>query len=198
MIRSAAASVAAFLVLVAPRAEASPFWKPFIAGAASAFVIHEGSHLILDLGFRAEPRLKGVRFGPLPFFAVTHRSDVSPGREALISGAGFLSQHVTSEVVLQRGAPNQPISAFSKGALAFHVATSVAYAGAALARYGPYERDTRGLATATGTDERLIGVLVLAPAAFDAWRYLRPTSKAARWGSRAAKIAFLDVIALKR
>ena len=198
MIRSAAASVAAFLVLVAPRAEAGPFWKPFIAGAASAFVIHEGSHLILDLGFGADPRLKGVRFGPLPFFAVTHRSDVSPGREALISGAGFFSQHVTSELVLERRTPGQPISAFSKGALAFHLATSVAYAGAALTRYGPYERDTRGLATATGADERLIGVLVLAPAAFDAWRYLRPTSKAARWGSRAAKVAFLGVIALKR
>ena len=77
------------------------------------------------------------------------------------------------------------------------MATSVAYAGAAFARYGPYERDTRGIADATGTDERLIGALVLAPAAFDTWRYLRPNSKAARWGSRLSKAAFLGVLLFK-
>ena len=60
-----------------------------------------------------------------------------------------------------------------------------------------YERDTRGIATATGTDERVIGALVLAPAAFDTWRYFRPESRAARWGSRLSKVAFLGVILFK-
>ncbi|MEO8499546.1 MAG: hypothetical protein ABI565_01430 [Vicinamibacteria bacterium] len=188
----------ALLLLTTPVAQAGGFWKPFLAGAASGFVIHEGSHLVLDIAFDARPRLKGVRFGPIRFFAVTHRSDVPPGREALISGAGFFSQHLTSEIVLSRPDPREPGHAFEKGALAFHVATSVAYAGAALARYGPFERDTRGIADATRSDERLIGVLVLAPAAFDTWRYLRPNSRAARWGSRLAKAGFLGVIVLKK
>ena len=197
MISRAQEAAAVLLLLIAPPARAGGFWKPFIAGTASGFAIHEGSHLIVDLAFDAEPRLKGVRFGPIPFFAVTHRSHLPPGQEALISGAGFLSQHVTSEIVFSHRAPGDAFSAFEKGTLAFHVATSVAYAGAAFARYGPYERDTRGIAAATGSDERLIGALVLAPAAFDTWRYLRPNSKAARWGSRVAKAAFLGVIAFK-
>ena len=48
------------LVALAPGAGAGDFWKPFIAGATSGFVIHEGSHLILDLAFDTEPRLTGV------------------------------------------------------------------------------------------------------------------------------------------
>ncbi len=169
-----------------------------MAGAASGLAIHEVSHLSLDLAFDARPRLKGVSFGPIPFFAITHRSGLPPRREALISGAGFFSQHVTSEVILSRRHEDSTVSAFNRGALAFHVATSVAYAGAAFARYGPAERDTRGIAEATGSDERLIGALVLAPAAFDAWRYLRPHSRTARWGSRLAKLGFLGVIAFKK
>ena len=141
--------------------------------------------------------MKGVSFGPIPFFALTHRSNLAPRREALISGAGFVSQYIFSEAALTRRADGDALSAFEKGGLAFHVGTSVAYAGAALARYGPFERDTRGIAEATRSDERLIGLLVLAPAAFDTWRYLRPKSRAARWGSRAAKAAFIGVIALK-
>jgi hypothetical protein len=187
----------AALALLAPRAQGGDFWKPFLAGAASGLVIHEASHLALDVAFDAGPRLKGVRFGPLPFFAVTHRGDLPARREALISGAGFVSQHVVAEVVLSRRAPGASPSAFEKGALAFHVATSLAYAGAAFSRYGPYERDTRGIADATRSDERLIGALVLAPAAFDTWRYFRPDSKAAKWGSRLAKAGFLGVLAFK-
>ena len=181
-----------------PSARAGGFWKPFIAGAASGFAIHEASHLILDLTFDTEPRVKGVSFGPIPFFAVTHSSATPRHEEALISGAGFFSQQVASEIVLTTQAPGDPTSPFEKGLLAFHVATSVAYAGAAFTRYGPYERDTRGIAYATGTDERVIGALVLAPAAFDTWRYLRPNSKTARWGSRLSKAVFLGMIVFKQ
>lgn len=186
------------LCLLAPEAQAAGFWKPFLTGAVTGFAVHEGSHLALDIAFGAEPRLKGVRFGPIPFFAITHRGNLPRGREALVSGAGFFSQHLTSEIILSRRATGDALSNFEKGALAFHVATSVAYAGAAFSRYGPFERDTRGVADATGTDERLIGALVLAPAAFDTWRYLRPNSKTAKWGSRLSKVAFLGVIAFKR
>ena len=189
---------AALSVVSASPAAAGGFWKPFLAGGLSGLAIHEASHLSLDFAFDAEPRFKGVRFGPIPFFAITHRSDVTPEREAFISGAGFFSQHVTSEIILSRRASGDALSNFEKGALTFHVATSIAYAGAAFARHGPFERDTRGLADATNTDERLIGVLVLAPAAFDVWRYLRPGSRTAKWGSRIAKVGFVSLIALKR
>lgn len=188
---------AAWLLGSAAQAEASGFWKPFLAGAISGFAVHEASHLALDVAFDAEPRLKGVRFGPLPFFAITHRGNLPPRREALVSGAGFLSQHIVSEVILSRRDADGRLPFFAKGALAFHVATSVAYAGAAFSRYGPFERDTRGVADATGTDERWIGALILAPAVFDTWRYLRPRSGVARWGSRLGKVAFLGVIAFK-
>jgi hypothetical protein len=189
---------AALLILNSSPAGAAGFWKPFLAGGLSGLAVHEASHLALDFAFDAEPRLKGVSFGPIPFFAITHRSDVTPGREALISGAGFFSQHVTSEIILSRRASEDALSNYEKGVLTFHVATSVAYAGAAFARYGPFERDTRGLADATGSDERLIGALVLAPAALDTWRYLRPDSRTAKWASRIAKVGFLGVIAFKR
>lgn len=189
---------AALLVVLASPAGAGGFWKPFLAGGLSGLAVHEGSHFALDIAFDAQPRLKRVSFGPLPFFAITHRSDLTPGREALISGAGFFSQHVTSEIILSRRASGDAVSNFEKGVLTFHVATSVGYAGAAFARYGPFERDTRGIADATRSDERLIGALVLAPAAFDTWRYLRPNSRTARWGSRIAKVGFVAVIAFKR
>lgn len=188
----------ALLLLLAPSAQAGGFWKPFLAGAVSAFAVHEGAHLALDVAFDADPRLKGVRFGPMPFFAVTHRSNLPRGREALISGAGFFSQHLTSEIILSRRAAGDRPSNFEKGALGFHVATSLAYAGAAFSRYGPFERDTRGIADSTGTDERVIGALVLAPAAFDTWRYFRPNSGVAKWASRIAKVGFVGVIAFKR
>lgn len=186
------------LSLFASSAQAREFWKPFLAGAASGFLIHEGSHLALDLAFDAGPRLKSVKFGPIPFFAITHRTGLPPRQEALISGAGFVSQHAFSEVVLSRREDGASLSAFEKGGLAFHVGTSLAYAGAAFSRYGPFERDTRGIAKATFSDERLIGALVLAPAALDTWRYLRPRSKVARWGSRAVKAVFFGVIVFKK
>lgn len=187
--------IAFLLGAAASPAAAGSFWKPFVAGAASGFAIHEASHFVLDVAFDTDPRLKKVTFGPLPFFAITHRSGGDPRKEAFISGAGFVSQQASSEWILSRRHAGEKVSAFEKGVLSFHVATSTAYAGAALARYGPFERDTRGIADATMTDERLVGVLVLAPAVFDAWRYFRPQSKAARWGSRLSKVAFLGLLA---
>jgi hypothetical protein len=186
------------LLAGAQSTQAGEFWKPFIAGAASGFAIHEGSHLLLDLTFDTKPRLTGVHFGPIPFFALTHSNNTPPDDEALISGAGFFSQHVTSEVIMTLRKPGAEVSAFDKGLLAFHLATSLGYAGAAFFRYGPEERDTRGIAASTNTDERLVGALVLAPAVFDTWRYLRPQSKAVRIASRVSKAAFLGVVVFKR
>jgi len=190
--RPLAALVIALGFSTAARAEDS--WKGFVGGIAAGFAVHEGSHLALDLAFDAHPRVKGVRFGVLPFFAVTHDSGLPDRRESLISGAGFFSQHAMSEAILSRRAPEAGLSSFEKGAVAFHVATSAGYAVAAFSKYGPYERDTRGLADSLHVDERIVGAFVLAPAVFDTWRYFRPRSRAARWGSRLSKVAYLGLL----
>src|SRR5215203_1009246 len=150
----------------------------FVAGAGVALITHEAGHLIFDFLFEAEPRVTGVDFHGIPFFAITHRSDLSPRREFMVSSAGFLVQHVENEWLLGRR-PNlrREHAPFVKGAFTFNILASAAYAGAAFAKTGPYERDTRGMASASRVDERVIGAMVLAPALLDAWRYFHPGSK---------------------
>ena len=45
-----------------------------------------------------------------------------------------------------------------------------------------------GMAVSSRVDEPWIGAMVLAPAVFDAWRYVDPESRTAVWLSRAAKV----------
>ena len=137
----------------------------FLAGAALGLVMHEGGHLVFDAAFDAEPRINGVQFGPFPFFAITHRGDLSPRREFTISSAGFWMQELSSEWLLtKRPSLRDEHAPVAKGVLAFNVLNSTGYACVAFARAGPFERDTRGMATSIGVDERAIGALVLAPA----------------------------------
>jgi hypothetical protein len=160
----------------------------FLAGAGLGLVMHETGHLVFDAMFDADPRIKGVRFGPFPFFAITHRGDLSPRREFTISSAGFWVQELSSEWILTRQPSIRDAHApLAKGVLAFNVLNSVGYAMVAFARAGPFERDTRGMASSSGVDERTIGALVLAPAVLDAVRYFKPEARWAKWASRAAK-----------
>src|SRR4029077_10584481 len=76
----------------------------FLAGAGLGLVLHESGHLVFDAVFDAGPRVTGVRFGPFPFFAITHRGDLSPRREFVISSAGFWMQSLSSEWLLTRQA----------------------------------------------------------------------------------------------
>jgi hypothetical protein len=161
----------------------------FVAGAVVGLGAHEGGHLAFDVLFDADPGLKRVDFHGVPFFAITHRSGLPPGREFTIASAGFWAQHAGSEWLLtRRPRLRHERAPLAKGVLAFNVLASAAYAGAAFARTGPAERDTRGMGDAAGVDERWIGAVVLAPAVLDAWRYYRPGSRRAVWLSRAAKI----------
>ena len=160
----------------------------FLAGGAVALAAHETGHVVLDLSVGVTPGLKKVTFGPLPFFAITHRP-VSPGREFAISSAGFWVQHAASELILTaRPRLRQDHAPFLKGILAFNVLASAAYAGAAVARAGPPERDTRGMAVSAGIPEPIVGLSILAPAALDAARYYRAGNRWLTWGSRAAKV----------
>ena len=161
----------------------------FLTGTLAGLAAHEGGHLLFDVAFDADPRFERVEFHGIPFFAITHRTDLSPRREFVVSSAGFWVQHAGSEWLLTRHRRLRHEAApFKKGLLAFNVLASVAYSGAAFARAGPDQRDTRGMAISARMDERWVGVLILAPALLDAWRYFDPDAKWLPWLSRTVKV----------
>jgi hypothetical protein len=171
----------------------------FLAGAALGLGMHEGGHLVFDAVFDARPRIEGVHFGPIPFFAIAHRNDLSPRREFTISSAGFWVQEASSEWLLtRRPTLRREHAPLAKGVLAFNVLNSVGYAVVAFAKAGPAERDTRGMAASIGINEGVIGAIVLAPALLDAYRYFRPEARWAKWGSRSAKVASVLLVLKKR
>lgn len=160
-----------------------------VGGAAVGLALHESAHVVADLANGVAPGMKKVTFGPIPFFAITH-DPVTPGREFIISSAGFWAQEALSEYLLtSRPMLRVEHAPVLKGILAFNILTSVAYAGAAFARTGPDERDTRGMAVSASVAEPVIGVVVLAPAILDAMRYFGMDNQWVVRGSRAAKIA---------
>jgi hypothetical protein len=167
----------------------------FLAGAAIGLFAHEAGHVAVDLALGEKPGLRKVDFHGIPFFAITHGT-VSPRREFLISSAGFWVQHAENEWLLGRRPDLRHTRApLAKGVFAFNVLTSAAYAGAAFARTGPTERDTRGMAASSRLDERWIGALLLAPAVLDAWRYFHPDAKWAAWSSRGLKVGMVVMVA---
>jgi hypothetical protein len=161
----------------------------FLLGGGTAFAAHEGGHLLFDAIFGAHPGVKKVSFKGVPFFAITHDSGLSDRQEFVIDSAGFWVQEGTNEWLLHKHPDlrheRQP---YLKGAFAFNVLASAVYAGAAFARTGPLERDTRGMADSLHWKEPYVGLLILAPAILDAVRYYQPHATWAAWGSRGAKI----------
>ena len=167
----------------------------FLAGGAAGLLAHEAGHLAFDAIFDADPRVRRVNFHGIPFFAITHRPDLPPRERFTIASAGFWVQHAGNEWILSRSPSLRHQRApFRKGMVAFNVLASAAYAGAAFARTGPDERDTRGMAEAARIDERWIGAMVLAPAVLDTIRYIDPNAKWAVWTSRAAKIGLVLLV----
>jgi len=168
---------------------------PFLAGGAIGLATHEAGHVFFDLLFDAKPGIAKVDFHGIPFFAITHRNDLSPKREFTISSAGFWVQNAEAEWLLSRRPHlRRERAPLAKGILAFDVLTSAAYAGAAFAKTGPAERDTRGMAASARIDERWIGALVLAPAVLDAVRYFNPDAKWATWTSRGVKVGMVLLV----
>lgn len=165
-----------------------------LGGGAFALAAHEGGHLLFDGVFAANPGVKKVSFHGIPFFAITH-DQVSRRREFIIDSAGFWVQEATNEIILTRR-PNlrRERAPILKGVVAFNVLASVSYAGAAFARTGPVERDTRGMADSLRWKEPYVGLLILVPAILDAVRYFDPDARWAVWGSRAAKVAGAGLI----
>jgi hypothetical protein len=128
---------------------------------------------------------------------VSHRPGLPPREEFTISAAGFWTQEATAEWLLDRHPRlREEAAPFAKGAFAFDLLTSIGYGIVAIARAGPPERDTRGMSL-IGVPEPAIGTLIIVPAVFDGYRYLRPDATWAKWVSRAAKVATVAVV-LKR
>lgn len=191
-VRSLAAALF-LLTVVAPagaqdQSAASRFGKVLLGGAAG-LGLHEAGHLVANWAFEEKVKIKKVDYQGIPFFAISHAPDLSPRREYVVSSAGLWTQYLYSEHILTHH-PNlrQERSPVRKGMLTFHVATSLLYAGAAFGRTGPIERDTRGMASSRRIDERWIGVLVLAPALLDVYRYFDSDAHWAAWTSRGFKI----------
>lgn len=167
----------------------------FLFGGAAALGAHESGHLLFDGIFNAHPGIDKVSFHGVPFFAITHDSGLPHRKEFVIDSAGFWVQHAANELILH-GHPDlrhehQP---FLKGMYAFNVLASVAYAGAAFARTGPVERDTRGMADASRLKEPWIAALILAPAVLDSVRYFHPDAKWAAWSSRGFKAGMVLLV----
>ena len=173
---------------------ASKFGRVLLGGVAGLGV-HEGGHLVANWAFEEKVRVKKVDYKGIPFFALSHAPDLSPRREFVVSSAGFWAQYLYSEQILTHH-PNlkHEQSPFRKGMLTFHVVTSLVYSGAALAKTGPIERDTRGMATSRRIDERWIGAIVLAPALLDVYRYFNPDARWATWTSRGVKMGSVALL----
>lgn len=167
----------------------------FFGGAALGLAAHEGGHLLFDAVFDARPRITRVSFAGIPFFAIAPRPDLPPRQAFVITSAGFWVQQATSELILSRRPNVRDESApLLKGWLAFNVLASVAYAGAAFTRGGPYERDTRLMASTLRVGEPWIGALVLTPAALDGYRFFHPNARWAKWASRAVKAGMVVLV----
>jgi hypothetical protein len=173
---------------------AGRFGKVLLGGAAG-LAVHESGHLIGNWAFDSKVVVRKVNYKGIPFFALTHARRLSPRREFVVSSAGFWAQFLYSEQILthHQGLKDEQ-SPIRKGLLTFHVVTSLVYAGAAFGRTGPVERDTRGMAEALRINERWLGVLVLAPALLDTYRYLHPEARWASWASRGVKMGSVALV----
>ncbi len=167
----------------------------FVGGAAVGFGAHELGHLFFDVVFDADPGVKKVSFAGIPFFAITHATELSPRREYTVAASGLWIQSGLNEWILSRRPDIQRERApFQKGVLAMSLLTSAVYSGAALFKIGPAERDTRSMAGALGVDERWVGVLVLVPALLDTYRYFHPDATWAAWSARGVKVGMVLLV----
>lgn len=165
-----------------------------LVGGVSGLVVHESGHVMTGALFGANPGTKPIHYAGIPFFAITH-DFTTRKKEFVISSAGFWMQHAGSEWLLSvRPRLGDESAPFLKGVLVFNIATSVMYAGAAIGKVGPPERDPLGMANSLGRKgwpEPAVGAMILAPALLDGYRYLKPDQKWAAWTSRGLKAAFM-------
>ena len=75
--------------------------------------------------FDANPGVRKVSFGGIPFFAISHDPGLSPREEYVVSSAGFWMQQLGSELILSKEPTlRERDSPLLKGMLAFNVLLS--------------------------------------------------------------------------
>jgi len=120
-----------------PNGQAAVDTVKFLAGGGAGLVMHESGHLLFDAMFDAKPYVTGVHLGPVPFFAISHRSDLSPRQEFAIASAGFWIQEATDEWLLTRRPSLRDEHAWGvKGLFAFNVLNSMGYIAISIAGRG--------------------------------------------------------------
>jgi hypothetical protein len=164
-------------------------WAWFALGAASGFVAHELTHVVMDLILGKSISFVGVSLGPFPFFAIQPCCNLTPREQYVIASAGFNAQSVSSELILGL-APRirEQRQAYLKGFLALDIGLSLGYGITALAGVGPPQSDVNTMARALGIPTWPIGIALVVPAAVDLYRYFMPDSKWAPFVSLQGKL----------
>ena len=179
-------------------------------GAATAFVAHEGCHVLTNLALGNRPTFRRVTFmGAVPFFSISPDITCSgatcrdrsgaifgPGPRGYyaITSAGLQCGHLEDELILTaRGAPPLDREPFLAGVLAFNIALAAGYATADLAGAEPPSGDLHGMRDAGAPRRVMVGV-VLGAAALDAARWIWPGHAWLDWASRAAKVGTTGLI----
>ncbi len=164
-----------------------------LGGAAAGFMTHETGHLVLDYALGTHPTFVAVKAGPFPFFAIEPHG-LTPRKRYATAMAGFATQGLYSELILGLDPWLREHShPFLKGMLAFHVALSVGYAVTGFAGTGPPQSDLNAMARGSGWPRWAIGLMLLAPAALDTYRYFVPNSCWAPQVSIATKLTMVGV-----
>jgi hypothetical protein len=169
-------------------------WGWLLLGAAAGFVGHELGHVAADLMAGKSIDLVETHLGAVPFFAIQPCCHLTRAEEYAVASAGFLVQDVASELILWT-APRlrSQRHAFLKGVLILHVALSLGYAITGLLGVGPPQSDVNTMARGLDAPSWQVGLMILAPAVVDVYRYLVPGSAWAPWVSVQAKLFTLGV-----
>jgi hypothetical protein len=163
-----------------------------VLGAGIGLALHEGTHLALDYALDAHPSIVGVHLGPFPFFAIQPNTLANSQQRYSVAMAGFMMQDLYSEVILHADphlrAHHRPLL---KGMLAMHVGLMTGYAITGFAHVGPAQSDVGAMGRALNVPSWAIGLMLIAPAACDTYRYFVPDSRWAPWVSLAGKLSMV-------
>ncbi len=168
----------------------------FFQGAFVALLGHESGHLITNAAIGTDLYLKGVHYGPVPFFTIEPGRRLDRHEHYITASAGFNGQHLMNEWLLTTH-PNlrRENDPFLKGIATFNFWLTMGYAATAFAGTGPVERDTKGMADSLGWNERWVGVMILVPTMLDRYRYDHPEAKWAKTASRLSKLFIIGLAA---
>lgn len=163
-----------------------------LLGAGTGLVLHEGGHVLMDYAVGAEPTFVPVKLGPFPFFAIQPSHLETNQQRYTVAMTGFMMQDIYSELILHIDPRlREHHHPFLKGMLAFHVLLNTGYAITGFANIGPAQSDVNTMARSLGVPPWSIGLMLIAPALVDTYRYFVPDSRWAPWVSMGSKLTMI-------